>query len=93
MQKMFLINRIESSWLVISPLELFGYYSPLLSISPSLSHIKLLMRSCLFVLFVACSGGMYGMPPLMDRYGLGLPMGHAAMVNKWTCNFSLLHNL
>ncbi|XP_058113448.1 ranBP2-type zinc finger protein At1g67325 isoform X2 [Magnolia sinica] len=25
------------------------------------------------------SGGMYGMPPLMDRYGLGLPMGHAAM--------------
>ncbi|KAK4841290.1 hypothetical protein QYF36_002250 [Acer negundo] len=26
------------------------------------------------------NGGMYGMPPpLMDRYGLGLPMGHAAM--------------
>ncbi|KAF8389508.1 hypothetical protein HHK36_026203 [Tetracentron sinense] len=25
------------------------------------------------------TGGMYGMPPLMDRYGLGLPMGHAAM--------------
>ena len=28
------------------------------------------------------SGGMYGMPPLVDRYGLGLPMGHAAMVRK-----------
>ncbi|XP_072971638.1 ranBP2-type zinc finger protein At1g67325 isoform X1 [Typha angustifolia] len=25
------------------------------------------------------SGGMYGMPPLMDRYGVGLPMGHDAM--------------
>ncbi|XP_059591146.1 ranBP2-type zinc finger protein At1g67325 isoform X5 [Vitis vinifera] len=25
------------------------------------------------------NGGMYGMPPLVDRYGLGLPMGHAAM--------------
>ncbi|XP_042498385.1 ranBP2-type zinc finger protein At1g67325 isoform X2 [Macadamia integrifolia] len=25
------------------------------------------------------TGGMYGMPPLMDRYGLGLPMGHAPM--------------
>eukprot|EP00262_Sarcandra_glabra_P011610 TRINITY_DN2823_c0_g1_i1.p1 TRINITY_DN2823_c0_g1~~TRINITY_DN2823_c0_g1_i1.p1 ORF type:complete len:288 (-),score=39.83 TRINITY_DN2823_c0_g1_i1:510-1373(-) len=25
------------------------------------------------------TGGMYGMPPLMDRYGLALPMGHAAM--------------
>ncbi|KAA8533318.1 hypothetical protein F0562_033149 [Nyssa sinensis] len=25
------------------------------------------------------NGGMYIMPPLMDRYGLGLPMGHAAM--------------
>ncbi|KAM7487133.1 hypothetical protein LguiB_024617 [Lonicera macranthoides] len=24
-------------------------------------------------------GGMYGVPPVMDRYGLGLPMGHAAM--------------
>ena len=28
------------------------------------------------------SGGMYGLPPLVDRYGLGLPMGHAAMVRK-----------
>ncbi|KAF2286485.1 hypothetical protein GH714_017293 [Hevea brasiliensis] len=26
------------------------------------------------------NGGMYGMPPLMDRYGLGMPMGPAAMV-------------
>ncbi|XP_010278486.1 PREDICTED: ranBP2-type zinc finger protein At1g67325-like [Nelumbo nucifera] len=25
------------------------------------------------------TGGMYGMAPLMDRYGLGLPMGHTAM--------------
>lgn len=25
------------------------------------------------------NGGMYGVPPLMDRYGLGLPLGHAAM--------------
>ncbi|XP_052187270.1 ranBP2-type zinc finger protein At1g67325-like isoform X1 [Diospyros lotus] len=25
------------------------------------------------------TGGMYGMPPLMDRYGLGVPMGHASM--------------
>ncbi|KAI3733340.1 hypothetical protein L6452_12783 [Arctium lappa] len=25
------------------------------------------------------NGGMYGVPPLMDRYGLGLPMGHTAM--------------
>ncbi|XP_077216513.1 ranBP2-type zinc finger protein At1g67325-like isoform X2 [Tasmannia lanceolata] len=25
------------------------------------------------------AGGMYGIPPLMDRYGLGLPMGQAAM--------------
>ncbi|XP_031385513.1 ranBP2-type zinc finger protein At1g67325 [Punica granatum] len=25
------------------------------------------------------SGGMYGMPPMMDRYGLGLPMGPGAM--------------
>ncbi|KAJ6790815.1 ranBP2-type zinc finger protein isoform X1 [Iris pallida] len=24
-------------------------------------------------------GGMYGMPPLMDRYGMGVPMGHGAM--------------
>ncbi|KAJ6819596.1 putative LRR receptor-like serine/threonine-protein kinase [Iris pallida] len=24
-------------------------------------------------------GGMYGMPPLMDRYGMGLPMAHGAM--------------
>ncbi|KAK1317218.1 RanBP2-type zinc finger protein [Acorus calamus] len=24
-------------------------------------------------------GGMYGMPPFMDRYGLGLPMGHGTM--------------
>ncbi|XP_043712187.1 ranBP2-type zinc finger protein At1g67325-like isoform X3 [Telopea speciosissima] len=25
------------------------------------------------------TGGMYSIPPLMDRYGLGLPMGHAPM--------------
>ncbi|KAK6930813.1 Zinc finger, RanBP2-type, partial [Dillenia turbinata] len=25
------------------------------------------------------NGGMYGMPPLMDRYGMALPMGPAAM--------------
>ncbi|XP_052309921.1 ranBP2-type zinc finger protein At1g67325 isoform X1 [Populus trichocarpa] len=25
------------------------------------------------------NGGMYAMPPLMDRYGLGMPMGPAAM--------------
>ncbi|KAH0461352.1 hypothetical protein IEQ34_008927 [Dendrobium chrysotoxum] len=25
------------------------------------------------------SGGMYGMPPLMDRYGMGMHMGHGAM--------------
>ncbi|KAG0473412.1 hypothetical protein HPP92_015269 [Vanilla planifolia] len=24
-------------------------------------------------------GGIYGMPPLMDRYGMGLPMGHGGM--------------
>ncbi|KAI6692183.1 hypothetical protein NL676_019893 [Syzygium grande] len=27
------------------------------------------------------NGGMYGMPPMMDRYGLGLPMGPGGMVN------------
>ncbi|XP_022733085.1 ranBP2-type zinc finger protein At1g67325-like isoform X2 [Durio zibethinus] len=27
-------------------------------------------------------GGMYGMPPLMDRYGLGLPMGPPPMAPK-----------
>ncbi|XP_057486351.1 ranBP2-type zinc finger protein At1g67325-like isoform X1 [Actinidia eriantha] len=25
------------------------------------------------------NGGMYGMPPMMDHYGLGMPMGHVAM--------------
>ncbi|KAK4763176.1 hypothetical protein SAY86_008944 [Trapa natans] len=25
------------------------------------------------------SGAMYSIPPMMDRYGLGLPMGHSAM--------------
>ncbi|KAL6955872.1 hypothetical protein U1Q18_048175 [Sarracenia purpurea var. burkii] len=25
------------------------------------------------------TGGMYSMPPLMDRYGLGMPMAHAGM--------------
>ncbi|KAG9449380.1 hypothetical protein H6P81_009345 [Aristolochia fimbriata] len=25
------------------------------------------------------AGGMYGLPPLVDRYGLGLPVAHAAM--------------
>ncbi|CAD5186955.1 unnamed protein product, partial [Musa acuminata subsp. malaccensis] len=25
------------------------------------------------------AGGMYGMPPMVDRYGLGIPMGHGAM--------------
>uniref|UniRef100_A0A1D1Y8U1 RanBP2-type zinc finger protein At1g67325 n=2 Tax=Anthurium amnicola TaxID=1678845 RepID=A0A1D1Y8U1_9ARAE len=25
------------------------------------------------------TGGMYGMPPLMDRYGMGMPMGPGAM--------------
>jgi len=24
---------------------------------------------------------MYGMSPLVDRYGLGMPMGHGAMVS------------
>ncbi|URE33596.1 RanBP2-type zinc finger protein [Musa troglodytarum] len=24
-------------------------------------------------------GGMYGMPPMVDRYGLGMPMDHGAM--------------
>ncbi|XP_043712188.1 ranBP2-type zinc finger protein At1g67325-like isoform X4 [Telopea speciosissima] len=28
------------------------------------------------------TGGMYSIPPLMDRYGLGLPMGHAPMAAK-----------
>jgi len=32
--------------------------------------------------FISCpfSGGIYGIPPLMDRYGLGMPMGPGAMV-------------
>ncbi|XP_057496830.1 ranBP2-type zinc finger protein At1g67325-like [Actinidia eriantha] len=25
------------------------------------------------------AGGIYGLPPLMDHYGLGMPMGHASM--------------
>ncbi|KVI05712.1 Zinc finger, RanBP2-type [Cynara cardunculus var. scolymus] len=29
--------------------------------------------------FSASFSGMYGVPPLMDRYGLALPMGHNAM--------------
>ncbi|XP_057486352.1 ranBP2-type zinc finger protein At1g67325-like isoform X2 [Actinidia eriantha] len=28
------------------------------------------------------NGGMYGMPPMMDHYGLGMPMGHVAMDAK-----------
>ncbi|GFY88124.1 Ran BP2/NZF zinc finger-like superfamily protein [Actinidia rufa] len=28
------------------------------------------------------TGGIYGMPPLVDRYGLGMPMGHAGMAVK-----------
>ncbi|URE33594.1 RanBP2-type zinc finger protein [Musa troglodytarum] len=27
-------------------------------------------------------GGMYGMPPMVDRYGLGMPMDHGAMGSK-----------
>ncbi|CAM8950345.1 unnamed protein product [Rhodiola kirilowii] len=25
------------------------------------------------------NGGMYGMPPIMDRYGMGMPLAHSAM--------------
>ncbi|XP_026458182.1 ranBP2-type zinc finger protein At1g67325-like [Papaver somniferum] len=28
------------------------------------------------------SGGMYPMPPIMDRFGLGLPMGHTTMGSR-----------
>ncbi|KAI3898658.1 hypothetical protein MKW98_000771, partial [Papaver atlanticum] len=28
------------------------------------------------------SGGMYPMPPIMDRFGLGLPMGHTAIGSR-----------
>ena len=34
------------------------------------------------LMYVAFSGGIYGMPPLVDRYGLGLPIAHAAMVRR-----------
>lgn len=30
---------------------------------------------------------MYGVPPLVDRYGLGLHMGHGAMVSCVHINF------
>nr|DAD38707.1 TPA_asm: hypothetical protein HUJ06_013029 [Nelumbo nucifera] len=41
------------------------------------------------------SGGMYGMPPLMDRYGLGLPMGHAMVCMQLLVSLTLqwLHEL
>lgn len=36
----------------------------------------------MFELMISYSlGGMYGMPPMVDRYGLGIPMGHGAMVS------------
>lgn len=38
----------------------------------------LIVSTCVF--FCPFSGGMYGMPPLMDRYGLGMPIGPATMV-------------
>lgn len=33
-----------------------------------------------FSYLLCVSGGMYGMPPLMDRYGLAVPMAHPGMV-------------
>lgn len=46
-----------------------------------------------FSMFV---GGMYGMPPMIDRYGLGLTMGPGTMVCRFflgicvPCSFSFL---
>lgn len=31
-------------------------------------------------MFCSVSGGMYSAPPMMNRYGMGLPLGHSAMV-------------
>lgn len=33
---------------------------------------------------------MYGLPPMMDRYGLGLSMGPGAMVWMISCYFGYL---
>lgn len=42
-----------------------------------------------------CAGGMYGIPQLMDRLGLGLPMGHTAMVylKSFLCGISVFVRL
>ncbi|KAM7269695.1 hypothetical protein ACFE04_025192 [Oxalis oulophora] len=45
-------------------------YRPLMSAPPSYSSGSMIGNG---------GGGMYGMPALMDRYGLGMPMGPAAM--------------
>lgn len=38
------------------------------------------MFELMFFIHLFFAGGMYGVPPLMDRYGLGLPIATAAMV-------------
>ncbi|GMP82334.1 hypothetical protein CsSME_00036687 [Camellia sinensis var. sinensis] len=48
----------------------------------SVAHfISFTVLGCCFCkfLFLFLSGGMYGMPPMMDRYALAMPMGHAGM--------------
>ena len=42
---------------------------------------------CLFGFFVVSIGAVYGIPPIMDRYGMALPMGPGAMVGFSKVNF------
>lgn len=57
-----------------------------LSIAKSVNatHLSSTLQSIQFQLFhndvFWLTGGMYGVPPLMDRYGLALPMAPSAMV-------------
>lgn len=43
-------------------------------------HILGYCYRAIVVLFCSLSGGMYSAPPMMNRYGMGLPLGHTAMV-------------
>lgn len=44
--------------------------------------------SLMYVLtFSYLLGGMYGMPHMVDRYGLGMPMDHGAMVSSIKVSF------
>ena len=37
-------------------------------------------RSSVYLVLFFFSGAVYGMPPIMDRYGIALPMGPGTMV-------------